>query len=82
MVETFRGRERGRVHRTLQDYAEALRDAGFLIARIEEPTPTPEALERMYHHFADYRPVPLFFFVEAIRPLSMNSTAAAQDVVR
>ena len=55
-------------HRTLEDYASALYDAGFLIARIEEPTPSAEALERKHREFADYLRVPLFLIVEAIRP--------------
>ena len=55
-------------HRTLEDYAAALTAAGFLIARMEEPTPGPEALEQMYREFADYLRVPLFLIVEAIRP--------------
>jgi len=55
-------------HRTLEDYASALYDAGFLIARIEEPTPSAEALERKHREFADYLRAPLFLIVEAIRP--------------
>lgn len=54
-------------HRTLEDYAEALRDAGFVIARMEEPVPSPAALERVYRAFADYLRAPLFLIVEAIR---------------
>jgi SAM-dependent methyltransferase len=53
-------------HRTLEDYAEALRSAGFAISRIVEPTPRPEALRRMYRQFADYLRVPNFLIVEAV----------------
>lgn len=55
-------------HRTLEDYASALAAAGFLIARMEEPKPIPEAIERMYRHFADDLRVPNFLIVEALRP--------------
>lgn len=54
-------------HRTLEDYSSALRDAGFLIARIEEPTPSTEALERKHREFADYLRVPLFLIMDAVR---------------
>jgi len=55
-------------HRTLEDYTTALGAAGFLIARMEEPRPSPEAIERMYRQFADYLRVPNFLIVEALRP--------------
>ena len=55
-------------HRTLEDYSCALHDAGFLITRMEEPTPTDDAVERRYREFADYQRVPLFLIIEAIRP--------------
>jgi len=55
-------------HRTLEDYSSALHDAGFLITRMEEPTPTDDAVERRYREFADYQRVPLFLIIEAIRP--------------
>jgi 2-polyprenyl-3-methyl-5-hydroxy-6-metoxy-1,4-benzoquinol methylase len=55
-------------HRPLRDYFEALHDAGFLVARLEEPTPSEEALERHYRHFADMLRVPLFLVVEAVKP--------------
>jgi ubiquinone/menaquinone biosynthesis C-methylase UbiE len=54
-------------HRTIEDYASALYDAGFLIARIEEPTPSAEALERKHREFADYLRVPLFLIIDAVR---------------
>lgn len=54
-------------HRTLEDYAAGLREAGFLIARLEEPIPTDDAVRRMYRHFVDYRRVPLFLIFEAVR---------------
>lgn len=56
-------------HRTLEDYVAALHDAGFVVTRMEEPTPSREALERMYRHFADYLRVPLFLIIEAVRPV-------------
>lgn len=55
-------------HRTLEDYTTALGAAGFLIARMEEPRPGPEAIERMYRQFADYLRVPNFLIVEALQP--------------
>jgi SAM-dependent methyltransferase len=58
------------LHRTLEDYASAMHGAGFLIVRMEEPMPSERAVERMYRQFADYRRVPLFLIVEAIRPRS------------
>jgi hypothetical protein len=45
-----------------------MHDAGFLITRMVEPTPSREAVERKYREFADYQRVPLFLIVEAIRP--------------
>jgi 2-polyprenyl-3-methyl-5-hydroxy-6-metoxy-1,4-benzoquinol methylase len=55
-------------HRTLEDYVSAVHEAGFWIARMEEPRPTKEAVARRYRDFADYSRVPLFLIVEAIRP--------------
>jgi len=55
-------------HRTLEDYATALGAAGFLIARMEEPRPSGEAIKRMHRQFADYLRVPNFLIVEALRP--------------
>jgi SAM-dependent methyltransferase len=55
-------------HRTMEDYVTALHDAGFLVARMEEPVPSEEALERLYREFADYSRAPLFLIIEAIRP--------------
>ena len=68
-------------HRTLGDYATALHDAGFLITRMEEPTPSPKAVERRYREFADYQRVPLFLIFEAIRPRSEWSNLAKPGVV-
>ncbi len=53
-------------HRTLEGYANASYGAGFLIRRIVEPTPSPEAVEQKYREFADYRRAPLSLIVEAI----------------
>lgn len=55
-------------HRTLEDYVAALHGAGLLIARMEEPRPSAEAIDRMYRQFADYVRVPNFLIVEAVRP--------------
>jgi SAM-dependent methyltransferase len=55
-------------HRTLEDYMAALAAAGFLVVRMEEPRPGPEALRRMHRQFADYLRVPNFLIVEAVRP--------------
>jgi hypothetical protein len=68
-------------HRTLGDYATALHDAGFLITRMEEPTPSVKAVERRYREFADYQRVPLFLIFEAIRPRSEWSNLAKPGVV-
>jgi 2-polyprenyl-3-methyl-5-hydroxy-6-metoxy-1,4-benzoquinol methylase len=57
-------------HRTLEDYSAALRGAGFLIKRMEEPRPSAGAIDRMYRQFADYVRVPNFLIVEAVRPAS------------
>ena len=46
----------------------ALGAAGFLIARMEEPRPSGEAIKRMHRQFADYLRVPNFLIVEALRP--------------
>ena len=52
-------------HRPLRDFAEGLRKAGFVIVRLEEPRPGPEAIERRYRLFADQLRVPNFLIVEA-----------------
>ncbi len=52
-------------HRPLRDFTEGLRKAGFVIARLEEPQPTPEAIKRRYRQFADQLRVPNFLIIEA-----------------
>lgn len=51
-------------HRPLRDFTEALRDAGFVIVRLEEPRPLPEAIRRRYRQFADQLRVPNFLIIE------------------
>lgn len=68
-------------HRTLEDYAAALRAAGFVISRLEEPIPSPEAVKQMYRQFADYLRVPNFLIVEAVR-LPHGAWAPPSAVVR
>ncbi len=58
----------GGFHRPLRDYFEALHDAGFLVSRLEEPTPTKVALEKHFFYFADLERVPLFLIIEAVKP--------------
>lgn len=55
-------------HRPLRDYFAALGDAGFLVARFEEPRPTPRALERHFRVFADLERIPIFLVVSAVKP--------------
>ncbi len=55
-------------HRRLREFSKALYDAGFVVLRLEEPTPRPEALRRHYRQFADQLRVPNFLIVEARRP--------------
>jgi len=52
-------------HRPLRDFTEGLRKAGFVIVRLEEPQPIPEAIERRYRQFADQLRIPNFLIVEA-----------------
>ncbi len=52
-------------HRPLRDFAEALREAGFVIVRFEEPRPIPKAIKRRYRQFADQLRVPNFLIIEA-----------------
>jgi len=55
-------------HRPLSDYFRALADAGFLVRRLEEPVPPPEAIEERPRDFLnEYDRIPLFLIVEAIK---------------
>ncbi|MEK6851115.1 MAG: hypothetical protein AABY30_01110 [Candidatus Thermoplasmatota archaeon] len=55
-------------HRPLRDYFEALADAGFLVRRLEEPVPPPEATEARPRDFMnEYDRVPLFLLIEALK---------------
>jgi len=55
-------------HRPLRDYFEALADAGFLVRRLEEPVPPPEAIEERPRDFMnEYDRVPLFLILEAVK---------------
>jgi len=55
-------------HRPLRDYFAALREAGFLVAGVEEPQPPPEALDRHFRVFADLERIPIFLVVSAVKP--------------
>jgi SAM-dependent methyltransferase len=52
-------------HRPLRDFTEGLRHAGFVIVRLEEPRPPPEAIQRRYRQFADQLRIPNFLIIEA-----------------
>ena len=52
-------------HRPLRDFTEGLRQAGFVIVRLEEPRPLPEAIRRRYRQFADQLRIPNFLMIEA-----------------
>lgn len=55
-------------HRPLSDYFAVLADAGFLVRRLEEPVPPPEAIEERPRDFLnEYDRIPLFLIVEAIK---------------
>src|SRR5207249_4578370 len=57
--------EPGRFLLRLRGSTEGLRKAGFVIARLEEPQPTPEAIKRRYRQLADQLRVPNFLIIEA-----------------
>jgi len=55
-------------HRPLRDYFEALSGAGFVVRRLEEPIPPPEAIEARPRDFMnEYDRVPLFLVLEAVK---------------
>lgn len=55
-------------HRPLRDYFEALADSGFVVRRLEEPVPSPEAIEARPRDFMnEYDRIPLFLILEAVR---------------
>lgn len=56
-------------HRPLRDFFGALSEAGFLVARFEEPTPSRRALEAHFREFADLDRIPIFVVVLAIKPV-------------
>ncbi len=55
-------------HRPLRDFFKALSKAGFLVSRLEEPSPSKKALEKHYRYFSDGKTIPLFMVVEAVKP--------------
>ncbi len=55
-------------HRPLRDYFDALKRAGFLVSRYEEPLPKEEALQRFPRYFRDMVRIPNFLIVEAVKP--------------
>ena len=55
-------------HRPLRDYFETLAEAGFLVRRLEEPVPSPEAIEERPRDFLnEYDRIPLFLIIEAVK---------------
>ena len=51
---------------TLEDYARALEEAGFLVERVREPVPTPEQAAKR-PSLEGWRRVPLFLFMGAVK---------------
>lgn len=51
---------------TLEDYARALEEAGFLVERVREPVPTPEQVAKR-PSLEGWRRVPLFLFMGAVK---------------
>jgi SAM-dependent methyltransferase len=73
-------------HRTLATYSRYLREAGFVIRRLEEPAPQPEMLEGSPQgpYIAE---IPLHLVVEAVRhdvvrPASRPSGGSRREAVR
>lgn len=55
-------------HRPLRDYFAALAEAGFVVRRLEEPIPPPQAIEERPRDFMnEYDRVPLFLVIEALK---------------
>ncbi len=55
-------------HRTITDYFQALRKAGFQVSNLTEPKPTPKALKEFPEHFTEHLKRPLSIIVEATKP--------------
>ncbi len=55
-------------HRPLRDFTEALHAPGFVITRLEEPTPLPKAIQHRYRQFADQLRVPNFLIIASRKP--------------
>ncbi len=53
-------------HRPLSDYAAALRDAGFLIRDLVEPTPDPKLVEQL-DYWREYFRIAEFLIVDAVK---------------
>jgi hypothetical protein len=51
---------------TLEDYARALEEAGFLIERVREPVPSAEQATKR-PRLEGWRRVPLFLFMRAVK---------------
>jgi 2-polyprenyl-3-methyl-5-hydroxy-6-metoxy-1,4-benzoquinol methylase len=62
------------IHRTLGDYAAALSGAGLWIARLEEPQPQPELIERDPTFLKNMR-IPYFLHVAARKPDAAGAAA-------
>jgi 2-polyprenyl-3-methyl-5-hydroxy-6-metoxy-1,4-benzoquinol methylase len=56
-------------HRTLGDFSEALRDAGFLIETLLEPEPEPGTRHLNPERYDQASKYPIFFLVRAIKPI-------------
>jgi hypothetical protein len=54
--------------RPISNYAAALRDAGFLIRDLLEPTPPPEAIEQDPEAWADTLRIAHFLILDCVKP--------------
>jgi len=54
--------------RTVADYVDVLAEAGFLVERLWEPEPVPEARELYPGKYADLIAAPQFLLIRAIKP--------------